>query len=152
MKILGQILSRKFAIFKSISLLCIRLNYRAATMRKNLFALCMVAELETAAWLLYKPSTPKRRAFLLLNYRVMEQAQQFKKSEFSVSEETAKWVRLIQALQNVWNEANLLVDNEETFMRDFYPHFAAIENQCANNLGQTVLENMGWKDKPDNMI
>ena len=82
----------------------------------------------------------------------MEQVQQFKKSEFSVSEETAKWVRLIQALQNVWNETNLLVDNEETFMRDFYPHFAAIENLCGNQLGQTVLENMGWKDKPDNMI
>ena len=82
----------------------------------------------------------------------MEQAQQFKKSEFSVSEETAKWVRLIKALQNVWNDANLLVDNEETFMRDFYPHFAAIENQCANNLGQSVLNNMGWKDLPENMI
>ena len=82
----------------------------------------------------------------------MEQAQQFKKSEFSVSEETAKWVRLIKALHDVWCNANNMVDNDEIFMRDFYPHFAAIENQCANNLGQSVLNNMGWKDLPENMI
>lgn len=78
--------------------------------------------------------------------------QVFQKSEFSVSEETAKWVRTIKALHDVWNNANTIVDNDEIFMRDFYPHFAAIENHCANQLGQTVLENMGWKDLPQNMI
>ena len=82
----------------------------------------------------------------------MEQVQQFKKSEFCVSEETAKWVRLIQALHDVWCNANDLVDNDEKFMRDYYEHFRAIENQCANQLGQTVLNNMGWKDLPKDMI
>ena len=75
-----------------------------------------------------------------------------KKSEFSVSEETAKWVRLIKALHEVWNTASELTDNEEIFMRDYYPHFAEIETKLAKDVGQSVLNTMGWTDSPQNMI
>lgn len=74
------------------------------------------------------------------------------KSEFVVSEDTAKWIRLLRSLQEIWIETSDLVDNEETFMSNFFPHFEAIEKQCAEQMAHGVLANMGWKDQPSNMI
>lgn len=76
----------------------------------------------------------------------------FKQSEFVVSEDTAKWVRLILHLQDVWNEAIVLVDDEDTFTSKFHDHFAAIENLCADWMATVITNNMGWKDRPKNMI
>ncbi len=75
-----------------------------------------------------------------------------KESEFTVSEDTAKWVRLIKALHEVWNTTSELTDNEEIFMRDYYPHFVEIETKLANDVGQSVLNTIGWTDTPPNVI
>ena len=76
----------------------------------------------------------------------------FKPSEFVVSEDTAKWVRLINSLHEVWNNTNTLVDDDEAFMENFYSHFADIEKQCAEWMAQSILNNMGWNERPENMI
>lgn len=78
--------------------------------------------------------------------------QEYKQSEFVVSENTAQWVRILKSLIDVWSSVSVMTNYNDVEEDPYYPHFKAIEELLTKSIGDTITNNLGWKDFPDNMI
>ncbi len=77
----------------------------------------------------------------------------YKDSEFVVSEETAKWVRLIKNLHELSNRIYSLTDSDgKRDEEKYHPLFSALEDLIVEDMGKSVLTNLMWTDFPKNMI
>ena len=77
----------------------------------------------------------------------------YKESEFIVSEDTAKWVRLIKKLHELSGCIYSLTDSDgKRDEEKYYPLFSALEDLLVEDMGKSVLTNLMWTDFPKNMI